>query len=104
MPEDTQGPVVSVDDTDPVDREEDPLHITLPESDVPVIGKVWMSHFMHPEGTMIEVPGLGGVPNGGSKEVDYTMAVMYEQATQKKWPVQDGKPQDLHVEVKEVSE
>lgn len=100
MPEDeVPGSVVSVTDKDPVDTEPDPLHITLPPSDVPIVGKVWMKNEMHPEGTIIEVPGLGGIPNGGSKEVDYTMAIMYEQATHKKWPVKDGKAQDLHIQV-----
>lgn len=88
-----EDPVVSVEDTDRVDP-----------SPIPIVAKVSVKNPRYPDGELIEVIGLGTVPNGGSKDVDFIMATNYEIATGQKWPMKGDKPQDLVIEVKEVSE
>lgn len=98
------------DDTGPGDQVPQPVEeADVPEeaqdeeaSTVPIIGKVYMNHTMYPEGALLEVPGLGSIPNGGSKDVTLVMGIQYEQATGQKWPTKDNKPVDLIVEVDEA--
>jgi hypothetical protein len=97
MPEqESSGPVVSVPkDTDPVapaaatdatssidlvDENDKPvLDLKIREdADLPAVGTVYMRNHRYPEGYILEVPGLGGIPNMGSKEVDQVQVANYE--------------------------
>lgn len=104
-PESEVVPVVSVKDMGAVEREEvQVLDIKVPEnSELPAIAKVYVKNPRYPEGTIIEVPGLGGVPNFGSKEITFVQAVQFEQINGKPWPVSNGKPEDLTIEVQETA-
>jgi hypothetical protein len=66
--------------------------------EVPIVGKVTLQNYNYPEGYLLEVPGLGGIENFGTKDISLVQATMYEQATGQRWPVVDGKPQDLVLE------
>jgi hypothetical protein len=67
--------------------------------DVPIVGTVTIHHPIFVEGAIIEIPGLGGIPNGGSKEINLVQATLYEQATGNKWPTKGGKPQNLVINI-----
>jgi hypothetical protein len=94
-----QSPTTDTTSSTPlVDEEEKPvLDLKIPEgANLPAVGTVFMKNHRYPEGTIIEVPGLGGIPNMGSKEVDQNQVYTYEAQTLQKW---DG---DLTVEIKDT--
>lgn len=93
----TDGPVVSVEDKDPAGATD--------ESN-PIIAKVTVKNPAYPDGTELEIPGLGIVVNGATKSVSYIQVVNYEIATGQKWPMKGTKPQELVLDfkTKEVSE
>lgn len=92
--DENEVPVGRAKDTDPVEpdveaKTEEPKYLAV----------VHMNNQMYPPDTLIEVPGLGGIPNGGIKRVDLYQMLHYEQATGNKWPEENGKAQDLTIEV-----
>lgn len=96
--ENTDGPVVSVEDKEPAGAIEDPTD--------PVVAKVTVKNPAYPDGTELEVPGLGLVKNGETRDVTFLQARHYEIGTGKVWPMKDGKAEDLVIDfkTKEVTE
>jgi len=105
VPKDTDRvepvPSLTTDTTSSVDLvdegEELVLDLKIPDdANLKAVGTVFMKNHRYPPGTIIEIPGLGGIPNMGSKEVDQIQVSTYEAQCFKKW---DG---DLTVEIKDV--
>lgn len=96
MPDtESEGPVVSVqrdmDPAEPATGEEEPL--------VPIMGTVTLKHSMYPKGYELEVPGLGTIPNMGTKRVDVVQAANFEIATNQKWPDGEEGKRDLTIQI-----
>lgn len=96
--ETTDGPVVSVEDKDPTGAIDDPNEI--------VVAKVTVKNPAMPDGTELEVPGIGLVKNGETRDVTFIQARNYEIGTGRIWPMKDGKAEDLVIDfkTKEVTE
>jgi hypothetical protein len=103
VPKDTDRDApVATDATSSVDLvgEDDKPVLDLKISDtanLPAVGTVYMKNFRYPEGYILEVPGLGGVPNMGSKEVDVVQVTNYEAQTLQEFDRDKG----LTVEIKD---
>lgn len=107
------GPVVSAKDTDRVAQSTDTtttvdltgedekpvLDLKIrKDANLPAVGTVYMRNHRYPEGYILEVPGLGGIPNMGSKEVDLAQVTMYEMLCNQKFDKDKG----LTVETKDT--
>lgn len=82
------------------------LNWKLPENHpLRKVGTVYMKDDRYPEGTIIEVPGLGGVPNGGSKEVDEVQTSMFQDNFPDfEWPEDGNLTFPVATKVEEVTE
>lgn len=88
----TDGPVVSVEDQEPAGAIEDPAN--------PVVAKVTLKNPAYPDGHVLEVPGLGLIENGSTRDVTFLQARNFEIASGRTWPMKGDKAQDLVIDFK----
>ena len=96
--ETTDGPVVSVDNQEPAGAIDEPTD--------PVVAKVTVKNPAMQDGVELEIPGLGLVKNGETRDITFLQARQYEIGTGRPWPMKDGKAEDLVIDfkTKEVTE